>query len=975
MTVGGAERAREDAVVAYDHRLEPHVRVHHALPGRTRLRLAPLRDRRDLLVALGRRLSARVGIGDIRENPATGGLLVEHDQSISAENIAKMARDIWRRGLSAPAPPAAADASPTPWHAMAPSVVMRAFASHNGLTSAEATERLMRIGENRLAEPEPPSSLDLVADQLRSVPVALLGASALLSLTTGGLLDAALTLGVIALNAGIGASTESWTASLIRRLARQSDPDALVLRDGQETPAPTSRVAPGDWIVLKAGAAVPADGRLITANALQIDESSLTGESFPVEKSADAQIEESAPLAARRTMVHRGGVVTNGSGIAVATATGAATEIGRVRLLLERAAAPTPPMERALDKLGVSLTIACLGASTLLAALLRIRGEPWSAVTKSAIALAVSAIPEGLPALAASTKALAARAMARDGAYVRNANVVETAANVDVLCLDKTGTLTQNRMQVAVVHTLNTRYDLNTSLRTSAPLRLVATISALCNDAELGDAEGLSAGTGTERALLHFADAVGVDVTVLRSKYPRGQTLLRSPERLYMATAHNDGAASLVAVKGAPHQVIALCATARSRGREVLLDDAKRGEILAQNEALAAQGLRVLGIARGQGRDLSVGAPANLEWLGLVGLADPLRPGAAEMVKTLQKAGLRTIILTGDQAGTARKLAQDLGVANDGGLDVIDASALRGLGTEELARASRTTEVFARVSPSDKLAIIRALQSDGHVVAMTGDGVNDGPALRAADIGIAMGRSGADVARDVADIVVADDDLKSLANALARGRAADENLRRALNFLLSTNGSEVALLLAEAVHGPEALETPAQLFWLNLMTDVFPAFGLAMARPAADVLERPPRLASEDIFGSREVRTLALGALRIAAPAILTHALGAARNGLGPRTRGLTFLSLASHQLAHALRLRQGRPASDLLDRSIELGVIAGYGLLAAPFVFPPLRRILRIATPRPLEALMIVAFSLAPLALDLANRRPSPQA
>jgi Ca2+-transporting ATPase len=965
-----SKSAAVEAGVAFDHRLEPHVRIHHGLPGRTRLRLDPLRNRTDLLTALARRIAARERIFDVRESPWSGSLLIEHDVGLSAEALAAMVREIWRRGLTAPAASAPAEVSSRPWHALPASFVAAAFASKTSLSEAEARERLFRIGENRLAEPTPPSPLAALTQQFKSAPVALLAGSAVLSLATGGLIDAALTIGVIAINAGIGASTESWTAGLIRRLARQTDPDALVLRAGVEVTTPTSRVAPGDWIVLRTGFAVPADGRLIEADALLIDESSLTGESFPVEKSAEAFVVEDAPFAARCTMVHRGGVVTNGAGIAVVTATGAATEIGRVRDLLHGAEAPKPPMEQALDRLGLRITIACIGASTLLALMLRVRGAPFTAVVKSAVALAVSAIPEGLPALASSTKAIAAREMSREGAFVRNVNVLEAAANIDVLCLDKTGTLTQNRMHAAVVQTRATRYDIPESGAAPVGARLVAKFAALCNDASLSDAETPSAGSGTELALLHLADASGLDIEALRDTHPRTGVLLRAEQRLYMATEHATGDATLLAVKGAPHQVLGLCAKVRSRGVTRLLTDEDRAAVLAQNEALASEGLRVLGVARGIGANLADGEPRNLEWLGLVGLSDPLRPGARSTVQTLQRAGLRTLILTGDQAGTARRLAEDLGFSSDGSLDVIDATTLRGMSEDDLREAVRTTEVFARVSPSDKLAIIRALQTDGRVVAMTGDGVNDGPALRAADIGIAMGKSGADVARDIADIVIADDDLTTLAKAIARGRTADENLRRAVRFLLATNASEVALLLAEGLHGPDALETPAQLFWLNLMTDVFPALGLSMARPASDILERPPNTNGHEGFGGRELGSIAIDALRMAAPAMFTHILGTARHGSGDRTRGLTFLTLASHQLAHALRLRPGRPATDLLDRSIELGVAASYVLLAAPFALKPLRRVLRIAPPRPLEAGLIVGFSLAPLALKLLSPR-----
>lgn len=958
-----ADAARTQDGVTFDQRLEPHVRVHHAIAGRTRLRLEPLRGRHDLLSALARRVAGRDGIIDVRETVASGALLVTHARSLSAEAVAAIVRDLWRVGLAAPVQAAHVKHDAPPWHALPSEAVRTVLSAAGGLSDSAARQRIESIGENRLPDRPPRSALTLVARQVTSVPVALLAGSAALSFATGGVVDAFLTLGVIALNAGIGASTERWTASLIRSLTRQTDPDATIIRNGVELRAPTSRVAPGDWIVLKAGVAVPADGRLIRSEALTIDESSLTGESYPVAKNCDAAVSKTAPLVERCTMVYRGSVVTNGVGVAVVTATGAATEIGHIRGLLENARPPTPPMEAALDRLGVRLTIACLGASSALALMLLLRGQPLTAVARSAIALAVSAIPEGLPALAASTKAIAARAMSREGAYLRNVNVLETAANIDVLCLDKTGTLTQNRMQAAVVQTLTKRFVVEPG-HAPAGTRLIAKIAALCNDADLAKAEAAH-GTGTELALLELAVASGLDVAALRAANPRTGTRLRSQTRLYMATEHANGGTSLVAIKGAPHQVLSLCARVLSNGRLVPLTTETRAEILAQNDALALEGLRVLGIARGRGRTLSGDELGDMEWLGLVAMRDPLRPGTAKAMKTLQKAGLRTIILTGDQAGTARRLAHDVGFSSDGALDVVDASVLQELQPKQLQEMVRTTEVFARVSPSDKLAIIRALQANGHVVAMTGDGVNDGPALRAADVGVALGKSGADVARDVADIVIADDDLTSLVAAIARGRAADENLRRAVRFLLSTNASEVALILAEGVQGPHALETPAQLFWLNLMTDVFPALGLAMARPAANILERRPRHITAEPFGPREMRSIAADALRIAAPAITTNLISAALRGHGARTRGLTFLSLASHQLAHALRLRPTRAPKELLDRPIELGVGAGAVLLAAPFMLPALRRILRMAPPHPLEALVTIAFSLLPLALE----------
>ena len=865
-----------------------------------------------------------------------------------------------------------------PWHVLPSAAAMEELTGGLGLSEHGARARLARHGENRIPEVRPTPLAERVTGQFKSVPVALLLGSAGLSLATGGALDAVMTLAVVALNAGIGVSTEVLTDRLVRRLGRAREHDDVVVwRDGAERRVPASRVAPGDWLVLKAGAPVAADARLLWCDGLGVDESNLTGESARAEKDAAATVNANAPLGARKTMVYRGSIVASGAGVAVVTATGQATEIGRIRALLSHSRPPPPPVERELSRLGVRLTVLCLGASSVLTLLLRIRGAPWLAVTKSAIALAVSAIPEGLPAMAASTKALAARQMARSGVFLRNPNVLEAAANIDVLCFDKTGTLTENRMAASAAATIDGIRSLSGIEKPSSDIRPIAKIATLCNDAELStmDAEQASSGSGTELGLLHLARQIGVDVPKLRARFPRQAALQRSATRLFMATEHVAEGHSFLAVKGAPTDVLALCTMVRRRGRKCRLDDEMRAAIVEQNETLARQGLRVLGFARGAGR-LADGAPNHLEWLGLIGLHDPLRPAAREVVSALQRAGVRTLILTGDQKGTAHKLAADIGLAVDDGLEVVDAQDLRALSSMEMARVAGKAEVFARVSPSDKLAIIRALQADGHVVAMTGDGVNDGPALRAADVGIAMGKSGSDVARDVADLVIEDDDLRALIIALSRGRAADDNLRRAVHFLLATNASEVALLLAEALQGPEALETPAQLFWLNLVTDILPGLGLALAKPAEDVLERPPRSASTELFGAAELAGIGREALGIAAPAAITHLFAQRQHGSGPRTRGLTFLTLGARQLIHALRLAPKSTGRSALDQSVETGVLGATLLMAAPFALSPLRQLLRIEPPRVLEAALIIGLSLLPLAekrLSLLPPHPAP--
>ncbi len=957
---------------------------HTGAPGRTRLRLDPDIHSAAVLQAGARRLSLHPAVRSISTNPVILSLLVEHDPELSADALAVAVHQALGASMSAGERLRTQAGAGPAWHALSPAAVLSVLASGpDGLTSEEAAARVALYGSNTLPAPVHRSASTIFVDQFQSLPVLLLLGTAGLSLVSGGVLEAAMTLAVLGLNAGIGFSTETSTENLIRRLMRPEDPVISVRRRGQALRLRADGVAPGDIITLSPGMPVAADARLIETDELAVDQSVITGESYPARKNADASLSPATPLSGRNTMVHRGGVVSGGRGAAVVTATGLDTEIGHMQRLMATVRPPKAPTERELERLGVILAAGCLAAGAGLMILLKARGAPWISVIRSGIALAVSAIPEGLPAIAATSKASAANVLAREGVLVRNLAALETAGAVDILCLDKTGTLTEGRMAACVVRSYRSRHAIDPlSLAASPPLgpdsRALARVAVLCNDAEVR-LDGEISGSGTEAALLSLAIAAGSSPDSLRAEAPRIDAWYRNPSRSYMATEHACSQGAFIAVKGAPEQVLALCSTVLVGGRPKPLTPRMRQSILRQNEELAAEGLRILGFAQRHDGSLKTAPLSDLHWLGLVGLEDPLRAGAGELVSSFQEAGIRPLILTGDQASTAKALAARLGVSNDGSLDVVDAAELHELSDEEVAALALRAEVFARVTPGDKLRIVQALQAGGHVVAMTGDGVNDGPALRAADIGIAMGRSGSQITKDVADVVIAEDGLAGIASFLAHGRAAEENIRRSLRFLLGTNASEVILLLLEAISGANELETPFELLWLNLVTDVFPALGLAHAGPADDVLKRQPRPANHLLLDRREYGALAGAATSMAMQGMTAHILGMARYGIGPRARGMTLLALGAAHLSHTLMLapqRGKRTSETLLSRwGVEAGVAASAALLLAPYAIRPLGRLLGIARPRMSDMALSLTIAGAPLAMHLLKQlRPDPQ-
>ncbi|NKE48603.1 cation-transporting P-type ATPase [Roseomonas frigidaquae] len=957
MRTGGSLPARPRRAVG--------VAIVHALPGRyrladPRLRRAPERAEAARLALLG-----VPGVTQASASAVTGTALVRCAASVTASRLravlgAALGDPPRARSLSAAARAQPCE-EPHAWHAMPAEAAAAALgcAPKRGLPPAEAAARLAAGGPNLLARTEGRSATAIFAEQLTSVPVALLGASAVVSIATGGLADAVAIGAVVLLNAGIATATERSAERTIRGLSEVTPAPVPAMRGGKRMLLPVAALVPGDLILLEPGILVPADARLIAATDLTVNESALTGESLPVTKDAAARVPVEAPLGERHGMVFRGTGVTGGSGLAIVTATGAATEIGRIQALLGAVRPPQTPIERQLGEVGRELMLvngvicAAVGGIGLL------RGQPWPEMLRSAISLAVAAVPEGLPAVATTTLALGIQDMRHRQILVRRLDAVETLGAVEVVCLDKTGTLTANRMATAALHLDGTL--LAPAMFAGAHRGVAAALletATLCSDVEEA-ADGL-AGSPTETALVRAAQELGLDLARLRACWPREKAVSRAEGRKRMTTLHRGRGGALLAMKGDPAEVLALCTKRLTMSGEATLDAKAREAIMAANDRMAGQALRVLGVARRQGG----GDPQDeegLTWLGLAGLADPLRPGAAAAIHALHVAGIRTMMITGDQSATAYAIAKELGLPRDGEVRVLEAGALRDLPPEALAALAPQADVFARVSPSNKLQIVRALQASGRIVAMTGDGINDGPALRAAEIGIAMGGAGTDVAREVADIVLATDDLGGLIDAIELGRATYANIRKVLRYLVGTNASETMVMLGAAIVGLPAPLTPMQLLWLNLVSDPLPALALGLEAPEPDVLEQLPHDPRAPILSPTDFRRL------LREGAVIGGAALASTFGAPPAA---TFHGLTLAQLAHAFLCRS--ETHGLFDRDgppMNARLVGAIGiclaLQAAAQGVGPLRRLLGLGPLGPAGFAATAATALVPLAVN----------
>ena len=954
------------------HRIEI---AHKTAGGRVRLRIPLLRGNAALAARLAAELLAEALIDVAVARPGSGSVILRLLDALEDAALQELVAAALDRAKSTARKPSAQEALPddsdaTPWHAMDAGEVVRNLTTdiENGLTAAVARTRLGSYGANILPQDKGESPLRLFLKQFESLPVAMLGGSAAVSLATGGVADAVATLAVVGINAVFGYATEGQAEVAIHKLMDRSFQVVPVLRDGRELRIPAAEVVPGDLLLVRPGIPISADARLIHAEKLHADESALTGETMPVEKDPSAAIDHDAPIGSRPTMLHAGTLVSEGRGTAVVTATGVNTAAARIALLSQSATRPRAPVEKELDRLGDQLAAVSLAACGVFFAIGLARGLPLREILKDALALAVAAVPEGLPVVATTTMSLGIRRMERKGILIRRMDAVETLGSVQILCLDKTGTLTQNKMEVI---------EARSGLEAEGAAPAARTLQALAEAAALNnDVESLEAASGadsqTEIALLEFAVRNGVDVESLRASCPRIATVERAPGRPWMATIH-EGREPETVIKGAPDVLLAKCTRILGEAGPRPFTEAERNRVMRVNDALAARPARVLGVAQMATRPEN-DEIAELTWIGLVAFIDPLRVGAREFIARMHKAGLRTIMITGDQAATAAAMARELDLAGGGPLRVVDSPEISGLDSELLGGIARNTHVFSRVSAQNKLAIVRALQSDGDVVAMTGDGVNDGPALKAADVGIAMGASGSDLARDVANVVIRDDNLNTLVEAVAQGRGVYRNIRRALEFLVTTNLSEIIVGIVEAAHGPGELETPMELLWINLVSDVLPGLGLALADPDMDAMDRPPRPRGEPIVPASDLRRMGQDSAMIAVSSLTSHFIGLARHGPGPETRAMTFLSLSLGQLLYTLTcqrsdVRKLDPSRLLENRNLDAAVLVSSGMAALPFFVPGLRRLLGIAPLRPLDLTVSLAGAIAPAAAVLARR------
>ena len=783
--------------------------------------------------------------------------------------------------------------------------------SASGLSEEQAEERLERYGENKLAEAKKTTVLQRFFQQLKDPMLLILLAAAAVSAVTNALSGESFTevfiiLVVVLLNAVLGVIQESKAEAAIEALQSMTAAKCKVLRGGELKVIESSRLVPGDVVVLEAGDAVPADGRLLESASLKIEEAALTGESVPVNKAVEVIFDGDIPLGDRRNMCYMGSTVVYGRGRAVVTATGMGTEMGRIAGVLAQTEQEQTPLQRKLSQLGGVLSKIVLGICVFIFVFdLLVAGDfSLDSVLRTfmvAVSLAVAAIPEGLATVVTVVLSIGVTNMSKRNAVIRRLTAVETLGCTQVICSDKTGTLTQNKMTV---------------IEHYGPVDKLAAAMTLCCDAVYSP-DGAQ-GEPTEAALVNFGAANGQIKPELENEQPRVAEAPFDSMRKMMSTVHKCGDSYIQYTKGAPDEVLKCCTSYLDSGEVLPLTDEKRQEILSVNHAMADRALRVLAAAERRWDALPEDcSPANLEhelcFIGLTGMIDPVRPEVKAAIDECRRAGIRPIMITGDHKDTAVAIARELGIIDDAS-QAIEGRELNRLSDDELDRVIDKYSVYARVQPEHKVRIVSSWRRRGMITAMTGDGVNDAPSIKSADIGVGMGITGTDVTKNVADMVLSDDNFATIVDAVGEGRRIYDNIRKTIQFLLASNMSEVVGVFVATLMGFTLLN-PVHLLFINLITDCFPALALGLERGEPDIMDRPPRKASDGIFAGGLGVDIAYQGVLIAVITLASYIIGhcmevghfAWPHGISDDGMTMAFLTMNMCEILHSFNMRSQR--------------------------------------------------------------------
>ncbi|MFO7153062.1 MAG: calcium-transporting P-type ATPase, PMR1-type [Bacillota bacterium] len=861
-----------------------------------------------------------------------------------------------------------------------------------GLSSETAKERLKEFGYNELIGKKGPTVFEMFLDQFKDFLVIILIVASLVSILIGEVIDSLVIILIVILNAVLGVIQEYRASKALDALKKMAAPEAKVIRDSTVQVIPARELVPGDIVLLEAGNYVPADLRIVESVNLKIDESALTGESVPVEKNAEKVLSGEVPLGDRVNCAFMGTVVTYGRGKGIVVSTGMKTEIGMIAKMLESYEEEVTPLQKKLEETGKILGIASLVICGVVFVIGILRGISFLEMFMTSISLAVAAIPEGLPAIVTIVLALGLQRMVKRNSIIKKLHAVETLGSTTVICSDKTGTLTQNQMTATKIYTDGQFFsitgegyrptgdfyldDKKVDPKANTALEQLLKIGALCNDAKLekvNQGEDSSnwriLGDPTEGALVVAAAKAGLFTSELEKDQPRLKEIPFDSDRKLMTTIHPWDGKYVAYVKGAPDVLISRSKYIfkANQVRPLTQDDIE--EISKANKAMASHALRVLALAYRPLDELpeeptSEEIENELIFVGLIGMIDPPRPEAIEAIKTCKRAGIRPVMITGDHKDTAVAIAKQLNLMENED-DVLTGAELDAMSDEELLKESRRVSVYARVSPIHKLRIVDAIKSNGHIAAMTGDGVNDAPALKKADIGVAMGITGTDVAKETADMILVDDNFASIVAAVEEGRVIYSNIRKFIFFLLSCNIAEILIIFVSMLAGLPVPLKPIQLLWINVLTDAFPALALGMENKEPDIMQKPPRKPDEPIIDRRMCWQIAIQSffMTVAVIGVFVYALKTTADVEKARTFAFTTLILSELLRAYTSRSETHSvfEIGFFSNRFMVLGTSLSLILLLAVIYVPVLRTIFDTTYLSFLDMDIILLFSLLP--------------